>query len=433
MTGNTLGHEYFEELSALSSVGQLSTAQYQELADHLRTCALCREAHADFIRLTHYQLPLAVAETSEGEITSRHAGFLGKDYETRFAAEARVRGIELSPAPSPRQEFWPQLSFALLPQLSNATATLLVLVGLLCASGLLAYRWKDAESRIAELTPQVAELSSRNVGLQKQLDTLSQEKRAPVNAPQINTQEEKTASAQLKTLSEQVEKDSLALRTLNAQLSAASERSTTAEQRAQDSAQKLHESERTLLAVQSQLATLRASDTGNSGEKAAHAVEVAELSRRVHEQEELIDKQQQLLAVDQDVRNLMSARNLHITDIFDVDGKGKRKTAFGRVFYTEGKSLIFYAFDLDAPKFADAKHSFQAWGQLSDTSTSAVNLGIFYVDDPAQKRWTLRFDNPAVLDKLSAVFVTVEPHGGAAKPSGQKLMYAYLGREPNHP
>jgi hypothetical protein len=432
VTGNTLGHEYFEELSALSSVGQLSTAQYQELADHLRACALCREAHADFIHLTHDQLPLAVAATSEGEITSRHAGFLGKDYEARFAAEARARGMELSPPSAPRQS-WIEWGFSLLPQLSNATATLLVLVGLLCASGILAYRWKDAESRIAQLTPQVAELSSQNTELQKQFDALSQEKRAPVNAPQINAQEEKPTTVQLKTLSEQVDKDSLALQTINAQLSAASERAATGEQRAQDSEQKLHESERTLLAVQSQLATLRAADTENSGEKAAHTVEVAELSRRVHEQEELIGKQQQLLAVDQDVRNLMSARNLHITDIFDVDGKGKRKTAFGRVFYTEGKSLIFYAFDLDAPKFADGKHSFQAWGQLSDTSTSAVNLGIFYVDDPAQKRWTLRFDNPAVLNKLSAVFVTVEPHGGAAKPSGQKLMYAYLGREPNHP
>jgi cell division protein FtsL len=432
VTGNTLRHEYFEELSALSSVGQLSTAQYQELADHLRTCALCREAHADFIHLTHDQLPLAVAETYEGEITSRHAGFLGKDYEARFAAEARARGMELSP-PSAQRQSWIEWGLSLLPQLSNATATLLVLVGLVCASGILAYRWKDAESRLAELTPQVAELSSQNTELQKQLDALSQEKRAPANAPQMNAQEEKVATAQLKTLSEQVEKDSLALQTLNAQLSAASERAATGEQRAQDSEQKLHESERSLLAVQSELATLRAADTGNSGEKAAHAVEVAELSRRVHEQEELIGKQQQLLAVDQDVRNLMSARNLHITDIFDVDGKGKRKSAFGRVFYTEGKSLIFYAFDLDAPKFADAKHSFQAWGQLSDTSTAAVNLGIFYVDDPAQKRWTLRFDNPAVLDKLSAVFVTVEPHGGVAKPSGQKLMYAYLAREPNHP
>jgi hypothetical protein len=128
----------------------------------------------------------------------------------------------------------------------------------------------------------------------------------------------------------------------------------------------------------------------------------------------------------------MAARSLHITDVFDVDGKGKKKAAFGRVFYTEGKSLIFYAFDLSAPKDA-GKHSFQAWGELADSSTSAVNLGIFYVDDPAQKRWMLRFDNPGVLKQLSAVFVTTEPHGGTTRPTGQKLMYAYLGHEPNHP
>jgi hypothetical protein len=116
-----------------------------------------------------------------------------------------------------------------------------------------------------------------------------------------------------------------------------------------------------------------------------------------------------------------------------VDGAGKRKRAFGRVFYTEGKSLVFYAFDLDGPRVADARHSFQAWAQLSETSTTAVNLGIFYVDDPAQKRWMLKFDNPDVLDRISAVFVTAEPRGGTARPTGQKLMFAYLGHEPNHP
>jgi len=432
MTSGTRGHEYFEELSALSSVGQISAAQYQELADHLRACALCREAHADFMHLTHDHLPLAAVGTRANEVADQRTGFLGKNYEARFAAEARARGLELSPASSRRQS-WLEWGFSALPQLSNSTATLLVLVGVLCSAGIFAYRWKDAESRIRELAPQVAELSSQNTELQKQFDALSKEKHASASVPQTSAEEDKTLSAQLKSLSEQVEKDNLALGTLNAQLSTAKERTTTAEQRAQDSEQKMHESERALLTVQSELASLRASATEDSGQKAARAVEVAELSRRVHEQQELIDKQLQLLAVDQDVRNLMSARNLHITDIFDVDGKGKRKAAFGRVFYTEGKSLIFYAFDLDAPKFADAKHSFQAWGQLSDTSTAAVNLGIFYVDDPAQKRWTLRFDNPAVLDKLSAVFVTVEPHGGAAKPSGQKLMYAYLGHTPNHP
>jgi hypothetical protein len=31
------------------------------------------------------------------------------------------------------------------------------------------------------------------------------------------------------------------------------------------------------------------------------------------------------------------------------------------------------------------------------------------------------------------VFVTVEPPGGSPKPTGQKLLYAYLNGQPNHP
>jgi hypothetical protein len=48
----------------------------------------------------------------------------------------------------------------------------------------------------------------------------------------------------------------------------------------------------------------------------------------------------------QDVRQLISARNLHILEVHDVDGGGKSARAFGRVFYAEGQTLIFYAFDL---------------------------------------------------------------------------------------
>jgi hypothetical protein len=42
----------------------------------------------------------------------------------------------------------------------------------------------------------------------------------------------------------------------------------------------------------------------------------------------------------------MGGRNLHIVDVLDVDSKGQDKRSFGRVFYTQEKSLIFYAFDL---------------------------------------------------------------------------------------
>src|ERR1700723_854654 len=119
MTSGALGHEYFEELSALSSVGQISPAQYQELTDHLRACALCRETHADFMRLTHDHLPLATAEASAPEGAGQHFRFFGSDYEARFAAEAHARGMELSPR-SLQRDLWREWRFSPLPQLSNA-------------------------------------------------------------------------------------------------------------------------------------------------------------------------------------------------------------------------------------------------------------------------------------------------------------------------
>jgi hypothetical protein len=60
---------------------------------------------------------------------------------------------------------------------------------------------------------------------------------------------------------------------------------------------------------------------------------------------------------------------------------------FGRIFLTEGKRLIFYAYDLDSANLKNA--SFQAWGQRSDGSRAALNLGIFYIDDQKQSRWAL--------------------------------------------
>ena len=43
----------------------------------------------------------------------------------------------------------------------------------------------------------------------------------------------------------------------------------------------------------------------------------------------------------------------------------------------------------------------------------------------------LRVENPELVKEINSVFVTVEPAGGK-QPSGQKMLYAYLG-EANHP
>ena len=55
------------------------------------------------------------------------------------------------------------------------------------------------------------------------------------------------------------------------------------------------------------------------------------------------------------------------------------------------------------------------------------------MDNAANRRWVLKFDNPKVMEQIDAVFVTVEPKGGSDKPSGKQLMYAYLRTPPNHP
>jgi len=140
------------------------------------------------------------------------------------------------------------------------------------------------------------------------------------------------------------------------------------------------------------------------------------------------------LAADRDIRELMGARQLYIADVFDVQNDGERSKPFGRVFYTKGKSLIFYAFDLQKqPEYREAK-TFQAWGKPDSASGKPISLGIFYEDSEQNRRWVVKSDNSDVLAQINAVFVTVEPRGGSQKPTGKPFLEAYLhSLPPNHP
>jgi hypothetical protein len=128
----------------------------------------------------------------------------------------------------------------------------------------------------------------------------------------------------------------------------------------------------------------------------------------------------------------MGARSLHIIDVADVDSKGTQRP-FGRVFYTEGKSLLFYAYDLEKRRKSLEKFSFQAWGQTGTKPGAAQSLGLFQADDQTQSRWVLKCDDPSLLAQIDSVFVTIEPRGGSSRPQGQQLMYAFLRANPNHP
>jgi len=162
---------------------------------------------------------------------------------------------------------------------------------------------------------------------------------------------------------------------------------------------------------------------------------INELTTTNKDQEARLKDTEQYLRSDRDIRELMGARKLHIADVFDVDGSSRTQRPFGRVFYTEGKSLIFYAFDLDkAPKVTNA--SFQVWGQHEAPQGERVfpmNLGILYMDSEANRRWVMRFDDPKQLAEIDAVFVTIEPRGGSPKPTSKPFLYALLRNEANHP
>ena len=161
-----------------------------------------------------------------------------------------------------------------------------------------------------------------------------------------------------------------------------------------------------------------------------------ELDIENREQERRLKDAERYLSSDRDIRELMGARKLYIADVFDVDGSSRTQKPFGRVFYTQGKSLIFYAFDLDRQTKILNASSFQVWGQREAPEgerASPMNLGIFYMDSESNRRWVMRFDDPKQLAEIDAVFVTVEPHGGSQKPTSKPFLYALLRNEANHP
>jgi hypothetical protein len=161
--------------------------------------------------------------------------------------------------------------------------------------------------------------------------------------------------------------------------------------------------------------------------------EIRRLNDALSDRDRTIAEQQQFLASDRDIRDLMGARDLYIAEVFDVGKNGERKKPFGRVFYTKGKSLIFYGYDLDQQSQIRNAGTFQAWGMRGPDRASALNLGILYADNAVNKRWVLRFDDNKALQQINAVFVTVEPYGGSSKPTSKPLLFAYLREEPNHP
>ncbi len=416
-------HEHFEELGALAAIGQVTAEEDKELSAHLSECSSCREAYADYVRVLHQQLP--TAEPRRWKLADGVFRLGGNgELRERFFARARAEGIDLSEQAGrlngkPLAGAWSRFSWR---YAMTAVAILLISVCFVIAgrSYRIVPRSAVPDTRLADLAAERDSFQSQLTAALQSIDSKSAEL-------QKRMKEQNAAStATLLALQKQMEEAGREAERLNAALQSAQQEKT-----ALASTSQQHE---TLIAdLKSQLEKVRLADADNIAALVVQQARIKELTEALQAENEKVERERQLSAVSQDVRKLMGARNLHIIDVHDVDGGGKSAKSFGRVFYTEGDSLVFYAFDLPNGKLTNAKYYFQAWGEREATTQSPRNLGVFQVDDHEQRRWVLKVNDSQLLRGIDAVFVTAEATASTAEPRGKKLLYAYLGGQANHP
>jgi hypothetical protein len=417
-------HEHFKELSSLALIGELSPAELAELKAHLGECTSCQATYSGLAQIAEDHLPLG--DRHPGRSPAPASSGL-RENVLRCVEE---QGLRISPEArrgptgfAKHVSNWlSELRWAVLPRAAHLAISG-ALLALVAVAGF-AFRYNTAQKR--EIEGLRADLSQTRDGagqLQNKLSAATDTESRVATTTERLEQQLADAAARATLLDSQHEQDLAVIQGLQTRIDQLSaEDSAVAERASSDDAE--------LVSLRAQLQDVRGAAADKEAQLVAFEYQVTQLSNQLKGQQSALQREQQLLAAGRDIRDLMGARNLHIIDVHDMDARGESRP-FGRIFLTEGKSLIFYAYDLDAIKAKNA--SFQAWGQGEGGTPAAVSLGILYMDDQAQSRWALKVEDPNLLTALNSIFVTVEPHGGTEKPTGKKLMYAYLHNPINHP
>ena len=427
-------HEKYLELCAASTAGELSAGEEQKLEEHFAVCASCRRAKHEFESAVQRAVPALADELASNPeqcdpawpVEQAEKAFfkrLETHQNTGAAAQGAVeepetetagRRFTYRPSRIPWAELW----------MPVAACALLAI-----ALGIVAYRSglkRDADTtqkQAVTTTPSTASLEERisDAGYERArlLATLAHDDQAIKDLQREVTLENDEIKRLRDVNDSAVANGSDGISRRDAELVSAETR---------------------LKELQAKGAALSEQRDAAASHAAVLEAKVDDLTQRVRERDQVLEqqqaqlaKQQELLDHDRDIRELMGARDLYIADVHDVAETAKTDKTYGRIFYTKGKSLIFYAYDLDQEAGLKSGSTFQAWGRRGADKQEALSLGVFYEDNPNKKRWILKFDDPKAMATIDAVFVTVEPNGGSHHPSGKELIFAYLRVNPNHP
>lgn len=411
-------HDEFVALCALFYSGELTEEEWALLQVHMAYCEDCRRTFEDYRHISGEVIPVMAAAAAAGSASfPRESAASLEDAERRLMS--RLDTVS-KPQPSPILKGIPW-------RLGSAIAAGVLVLAVFAASYMVRKRARQPQPsgpvHTTESLPAPTPVPQGNgsdlldpQGDQEELGRLRQQVRDLTNqtaksnsalaALQVHLQQEETGREQISSekgdLSAQLASAQADIQTLKTQLSSASSNADQQTARA---------------------ATLEAKVRSLN-------VALDETNSSLSDRERMLALDKDFLAHDRDIRDLIGARNLYIADIYDTTESGKTAKPFGRIFYTQDRSLVFYGFDLEKQEGLKRSVTFQAWG--SGTDRQPVSLGLFYQDDSHQ-RWVVRCTDAKTLARLNMVFVTVEPPGGSSKPTGKQLLRAYLQIDPNHP
>jgi len=432
-------HHEFLALCALATSGSLSAEEQKRLREHLSYCAACREVMAQYEAMLGSVLPALGPEPLDAASPEDFSSWSLKEAETSFFARLEEEDGKQQNPPSlaNRRTLATDSSIKTGSQAAESlwnhmwwqyAASLL----LLAALGFAIYRvgiHRGAES--ASATASIP--TSRPARFDEHQEPPSN----IAKPPDVSKTMEDSAVVHLRVQLEQQAAEISRLKASQAQVETALNAKTAdVNQLVRERAsleQQLSVQQASLTDIQQKLAASANQSTENAAQTVSLEAKISDLSDTLHERDQEITRDQELLDHDRDIRELMGARDLYIAEVYDVAKTGDTEKPFGRVFYTKGKSLIFYAYDLDQQLGMKNASIFQAWGRRGPDSEHAVNLGILYQDNASKKRWVLKSHDPKTLDQIDAVFVTVEPNGGSSHPSGKPFLFAYLKIGSNHP
>jgi Putative zinc-finger len=428
-------HDEFLELGAVSTSGDLTEEERKRLRAHLDGCLECRQAVRDFEAAAEIGAPLVAAQLAA--IAS----------EKSFPGEGRLNEPALGCGPTPErtvgrtsgtEEETSGFAFAQKGRHGHATVdwnymwmSFAACVLLMISLGIYSYRVgtnrevqtphsvPDGDIRIEAFEQRISDAGHERATLKAQIS----ERDTVIAGLRKRLDQQAASFSELKTAQQALLKSSQADQLAQGKLT----------QDRADYLQELNLTRASLQKAQAELYSVRQQRLEDQVKLASLEDQIKDFSGLLRDREQTISKQDELLAHDRDIRDLMGARDLYIAEVYDVARDGATQKPYGRVFYTKGKSLIFYAYDLNREAGAQDASTFQAWGRRGPDQEQAVSLGMFYEDNAAKKRWVLKFENARALEQIDAVFVTVEPNGGSHKPSGKPLLFAYLKVEPNHP